>query len=170
MNKIQQLQEKEHRLSDRKNRLQVSLNELKNNLTESTIQANFEEILKLELQLELTEKVLENTQEELREQEKYIASKQYKQKLETYQKLQKQAQEQTAGVFKNLVALQKETHSAIKKVEELTQAFREIETDKQKLAYSSPQLKQPFSWLYRTNRGFMTALKRAEYLKDKLEV
>ena len=170
MNTIQQLQEKQSRLSARIQRLKASISEKKNKLTEGNISTIGEEIHKLEIQLELTEKVLENTQEQLREEEKLLNSKEYKHKLETYQKLQKQAQEQTVKVHKNLVALQKETHSAIKKVEQLSQAFREIETDKQKLAYSSPQLKQPFSWLYRTNMGFLTALKRAEYLKDKLEV
>jgi len=170
MNTIQKLQEKETRLSDRVQRLNASIIARKKILTESNIETLAAEINKLEIQLELTKKVKENTQEQLKEQEKLLNSKQYKKKLETYQRLEKQAQEETVKFYENLVALQRQAGTAIKKVEQLTKAFMEVETDKVALAYSQPKLKQPFSWLYRTNSKLIAVLKRAEYLKDKLEV
>lgn len=167
---IQQLQVQENKLLDRKNRLHVSINEQKQNLNDSNIEAKAQVINSLEIQLDLTETALQNTQNKLTEENKRLASKEYQNKLETYQKLYRQATEQTVKVYKKLVELEKEAGKADNLVEQTTKAYRQFETDKVKLAYSSPSHKQPFSWLKALRAQLNMRLKQAEYIKDKLEV
>ena len=169
MNTLQQLQDKEKRLSDRKQRLHGSIVTLKNNLNEGNIESSAEEIHKLEVQLELTETALKNAQNQLTEEKNKLASKEYKDKQEMQEKLSRQAQEQTVKVFKKLVELEEQAGKALSTIKQADKVFREIETDKVKLAYSLPSYKQPFSWLAGLLRKLNGELKLAEYIQDKLQ-
>ena len=167
---IRQLQEQETRLADRINRLNVSLAEAEKNLTEQNIPAKAEEIHSLEIQLQLTEKALASTQEKLREQEKFLSSKEYKDKLKMQEKLTGEATKQAGEVFEELQKLLKKTEEVEELVKQAGKLERETTIDKRKLAYSSMKFRQPFSWLYGLKIDMQKQLKNARFIKDKLEV
>jgi len=168
---IKQLQEKETKLSDRISRLKSSIIETKKNLTIQSIPGKAEEIKSLQVQLELTETVLKDTQEKLREQKKFLASKEYKDKLKIQEKLKEQATRKTAAILEKLVPVQaeaKEVFKLCKQHDKLNRETSKLENSMQ--FFINLDCRQPFSWLKVISGQVNFAVKRAEYIKDKLEV
>jgi len=168
---IKQLQEKETKLSDRISRLKSSVIETKKNLTLQSIPGKAEEIKSLQVQLELTETVLKDTQEKLREQEKLLASKEYKDKLKMQEKLREQATSKTRTIYEKLAEVQAEAKEVFKLCKQYDKLKRETSRFENSMQFFiNLDCRQPFSWLKVISGQVNFAVDRAKYIKDKLEV
>jgi len=168
---IKKLQETAERLKDRKKRIEVSIQELRSNLTEGNIESTAEELRQLEIQLEITQVAMQSNQEKLQEHEKLLSSKEYKDKLKMQEKLSKQAQEQTRAIFEKLVLVQSEIKEVKKLLEKLNQLQKETSLENNAMkAYFRFEHKQPYSWLLKVAAQVDINLKEANLIKDKLEV
>ena len=172
MNALQELQNKEKRISDRVARLHASISGIKNSITEHDISAKAEELKSLEVQKELTEVALKNTQDKLKELQKTISSKAYQDKLKQQENLQKQAVKQTRNIYEKLLEVQQGSKEVKIIIDKLNKLHREtLQVNENMRAYQSYAYKQPYSWLFKISGTINNSLKVAEkYLKDKLEV
>ena len=168
---IKKLQEAEQRLIERKERLEVSIQELKKNLTEGNLENTAEKIRQLETQLRLTGLALQSNQDKLQELEKLLSSKEYKDKLKMQEKLSKQAQEQTRAFYEKLFELRNEAQEVEKLADKFNQLQKETMLEKNFMqAYSKLENRQPFIWLFNIAREMDRSIKEAKFIKDKLEV
>jgi len=167
---IKEFQEKEARLSERVSRLNSAIAEVQETITEANIENKAKELNSLKTQLSLTEIAHKKAQEQLERTEKFLASKEYKDKVKQQEELFKQAQKHTAGIYKQLLeiaAAAKEVHKTTEKLNKLERETLKI-SDNMK-AYFSYEYKQPFSWLFKINAHIERSLKEARYISDKLE-
>jgi len=167
---IKKMQEAEQRLNDRKKRMEVSIQELRNNLTENNIENTAEEIRQLETQLELTGLAIQNNQDMQQKHEELLNSKEYKDKLKMQEKLRKQAGEQTRAVYEKLVQLRQEIKEVEKIADKINKLNKETSTEKNIMReYIRFENKQPFAWLFRVAGEMDRNLRETKYFKDKLE-
>jgi protein subunit release factor A len=162
---LQQLQEKEHFLTERVSRLKSSLQEVEQNLEPENIEQKAEEIGSLQTQLFLTEKALQNTQDKLRERKQLEGSKQFKDKVKQAQELREQAQKETVKVFETLQELQKKTTEVFKKLKQVDRLESEVAGKASVVSYVQ---KQPFAWLLMVHKQVQGLLAQTVWLKDKL--
>jgi len=168
---IKQYEEREKRLSARVSRLKSSIAKAKMQVTEGNIPAKAEEINSLEIQLKLTETAHENVLKQLQEQEKFLASKEYKDKLKQQEKLRKQATQGTASILEKLVEVQQQAKEVFKLCKQYNKLNRETSKfDNTFSYYMNLEMKLPFSWLQMVFKNVNGFVKRAESMKDKLEV
>lgn len=165
---LKELKQKEHSLQERKTRLSNSIQKLKSKLNEGNIEEVAEELTSLETQLQLTEIALQNTQEQFREQEKFLSSKEYADKQKQLEKLRKQAQNKAGEAFRTLQVLQKQCSEAQSIVKQHDRLNRELTQDK--TGYSGIAIKQPFAWLRMVQLEVSARLKDTVFFIDKLEV
>ena len=172
MNTLQELQNKEKRLADRISRLKLSISALKENLTEQNLEAKAKELHSLEVQLELTEQAWKNTQDQLKEQEKLLSSKAYKDKLKQQENLHKQAVKQTRSIYEKLVEVQKEAKAVLNLTKDFDKLNKETLKETGNIqSFLNLDMRQPFSWLRKVYAETCRNLNTVEkYLKDKLEV
>jgi SMC interacting uncharacterized protein involved in chromosome segregation len=162
---LQQLQEKEHFLTERVSRLKTSMQNVEQNLEPGNIEQKAEELRSLETQLFLTEKALQNTQDKLTEQKQLQGSKEFKDKQKQAQELRKQAEEETREVFRTLQELQQKTEEVFKKLRQVDGLNPEI-TGQPQLVITSQV--QPFAWLLMVHKQVQGLLYSTTWLIDKL--
>jgi chromosome segregation ATPase len=156
------IQEKEKRLADRVRRLKAEILTVKKNLTEADIPEKAKEIHSLEIQLQLTERALENTQKQLREHEEKLNSKEYKDKLKLQENLRKQAEKETRTILKNLFEMQEGIQEVNKKLKQFDRLKAEIEGKPQVYGVS---YSQPFAWLQLLERDIDKRISDTKFIK-----
>jgi len=154
--------EKEQQLKDRKQKLESSIQELKNNILEEDIdkasriiQGKAQELSNLKTQLELTELAHAQAQEKLRARQEFEASKEYKDKQKMQEKLLKQAQNEAEQHFEKLSSLVGEIEETFNQVEQADKIHLELAEDKMQAQYSLKLRTEPYSRL----RNIQTFLK-----------
>jgi len=167
---ISVLQNKEKMLEERASMLRSSIQEQNSLVNEHNIEAQALEINKLETQLKLTEKALENIQGQLREQEKLINSKEYKDKQKMKEKLIQQAKREAGEVLEGLKQLLAQAEKAEGIAKEAGKLEKELTIEKELLAYAGLKFRQPFLWLYGLKQEIQKQLKNARFIQDKFEV
>jgi len=147
--------EKEQQLLDRKNKLESSIQELKDNILSEdidkasrVIQGKAQEVSNLQTQLELTQLALEKAQEKRREREKFEASKEYKDKLKMQEKLYKQAQNEAEQHFEKFSELITEIQETFNQVEQADKILYELAEDKMHAQYRFKRRTEPYSRLW----------------------
>jgi chromosome segregation ATPase len=151
---MQKLREKETILKDRKQKLESSLQELKEkinaeNLEQITreIHSKAGEVQKLEGEIELTELAIQHAQEKLREREKFEASKEYKDKRKMQEKLYSEAGEQAEKHFEKLSSLVGEIEETFNQVEQADRILAELAENKTEVYWSFKQRVEPYARL-----------------------
>jgi len=131
--------EKEQQLKDRKQQLESSIQEMKDNILSEDIekasrivQAKSQELAGLKTQLELTQLAHAQAQEKLRARKEYEASKEYKDKQKMQEKLYKQAQNEAEKHFEELNAFIGEIQETFNQVEQADSISLELAEDKMK--------------------------------------
>lgn len=167
---VNELKNKEARLLERADRLRKRITVIKQNITEQEIQTKAEEIHSLEIQLQLTESALRNVQKQAQEHEKLIESKEYKEQQKQKQKLKEQAVKKTKGIFEKLAEIDTEAREVFKLCKQYDK-LNKITSEHEKTIPLMLNLdsRQPFAWLRIIAKNVNIAVKRAEYIKDKLE-
>lgn len=161
MDTLEQLQDKKHMLSERVSQLKNAIASAEQGYSEESILTTAREINSLETQLRLTEKALENTQDKLREQEKFLNSKEYKDKLKMQENLRKQAEKETREVLRNAYSMQTDIENISKMLSEIDKLRRET-GDRSILgvAYS-----QPFAWLLMLRNDIEHRISDSKFIK-----
>jgi len=170
MNEIQRLQEAEAGLSKKVFVLKKAIQQEKQKLTERNISEKAVVVRNLENELQLTEEALQNTQDNLKDKENLINSKEYRDKEKQLQKLSGQAKEGTVKVFEQLQQLLKEIEAVEQLVSEAGKLERELSFEINLLAYSGMRFQQPYSWLYGLKLDIQKQLNNTSLIKEKLEV
>lgn len=154
--------EKEQQLKDRKNKLESSIQELKNNIlsvdieqASRIIQGKAQELSSLKTQLELTELAHAQAQEKLREREKFENSKEFKDKQKMQEKLYSEAGEQAEKHFEKLSEFLAEIQETFNQVEQADRILAELAEDKMHAQYRFKQRVEPYARL----RNIQTFLK-----------
>jgi len=171
--------EKEQQLKDRKNQLESSIQEIKNNMLEQdiekaskVIQAKAQELSNLRTQLELTELAHAQAQERLRERQEFEASKEYKDKQKMQEKLYKQAQNEAENLFEKFSSLLGEIEETFNQVEQADKISYELAEDKMQAQHRFKIRTEPYSRLWNV-RTFLKSeladrayrMKRAQEMK-----
>jgi len=162
MNTLIKLQEKQRMLSERASQLKSSLKRAEKNITGENIPEKASEIQSLEIQLQLTEKALETAQEQQRELEKKLNSKEYKDKLKQAEELRKQAEEETRTILKNLFEMQAGIQEVNDKLKQYNRLKVELTGNAQVYGvfYS-----QPFAWLQLLKTNIEKRISDSKFIK-----
>jgi len=166
--------EKEQQLQDRKNKLESSIQELKENIlsediekASSIVQAKSQELAGLKAQLELTQLAHAQAQEKLRARKEYEASKEYKDKQKMQEKLTGEARKQTMSIYDSASELLNDIQEVKEKVQQADSIFMELAEDKAS-AQRHVQVRQlPFSLLWSLERELKVKLADMERRKEK---
>jgi len=147
--------EKEQQLQDRKNELESSIQELKDNILEEDIekasrivQAKSQELAGMKTQLELTQLALQKAQEKLRAREEFENSKEYKDKLKMQEKLYSEAENEAEKHFEKLNAFLGEIEETFKQVEQADKILYALAEDKMKAQHRFKIRTEPYSRLW----------------------
>lgn len=146
---------KEQQLKDRKQQLEHSIQEMKQNINEEnaeqairTIQATALEIQKLQAQVELTELAIQNTQDKLRARQEFEDSKEYKDKRKMQEKLTGEGREQAMSIYEKVLDLQNEIQAVRDKVDKADSIHLQLAENKVEAVWSVQSKKQLFFWLW----------------------
>lgn len=161
METLGELQNKIKMLSERVSQLKNAIAEAEQIYSLGSIPETAKEIHSLEIQLKLTEKALENTQDKLREQEIYFSSKEYKDKLKLQERLSEQAEKEAAEVLRNAYSMQKDIQNIEKMLKEIDKLKRET-GDKSIYGISYAQ---PFAWLLMLKRDIDQRITDSRFIK-----
>lgn len=168
------LLEKEQQLQDRKEQLESYIQQIKDSLSEEDIkqiskeiQVKAQELTGLEAQLELTEIALRKAQDKRIAREEYEASREYKDKQKTQEKLTAEARKQTMSIYDSLSKLLDDVQDVKAKVSQADSIFIELAEDKGSAQRHVQSRQLPFNLLWSLESEMKAKLADMKRRQDK---